>query len=276
MSFLCGTRSGGKKYMNFFLAKKTLLYVLLSGHKYGHRIHSPFVYDLITTVFRAKPDKSQFKKIEKRRAVLKADNTEIEIQDFGAGSVRNASNVRKISYIARTSLSQGKYARLLFNLVNRYKPSTILELGTSLGISTVYLATANPSARVMSLEGSPAIAAIADKTMSDCSAENVEIRVGNFNDTLSQALTDLQNVDFAFIDGNHTKDATLRYFEQIYPYCTEQSILIFDDISWSEGMREAWEQIAADQRVSISIDLCKQGIVFFRKGIEKQNFEIRY
>lgn len=262
--------------MNTFLAKKTLHYFITSGHKFGHRIHSPFVYDLICSVFRAKYSKSNFCSIEKRRKILLRDTNEIVVQDFGAGSKQNASNIRKISYIARTSLSQGKYARLLYNLVNRFQPRTILELGTSLGISTAYLSYGAPNARIVSLEGSQTIADIAKKTMQDCSCCNVEIFVGNFNDKLANVLQSIQYVDFAFIDGNHTKEATLRYFEQILPYCNENSILIFDDISWSEDMFEAWKTISSDDRVSITIDICKQGIVFFRKGIVKQYFTIRY
>lgn len=262
--------------MNTFLAKKTLHYFVSSGHKFGHRIHSPFVYDLIRSVFRTKPLKSDVCAIEHRRKILLNDDTEITIQDFGAGSKQNASNIRKISYIAQTSLSRGKYACLLYNLVHRYQPQTILELGTSLGISTSYLSYGAPMAKIISLEGSQSIADVAQKTMQDCSCTNVEIRVGNFNETLSTALESLQHVDFAFIDGNHTKEATIRYFEQILPYCKENSILIFDDISWSEGMFDAWKTISSDSRVSISIDICKQGIVFFRKGIVKQYFTIRY
>ncbi len=262
--------------MNTFLIKKTTRYFLTAGHKYGHRIHSPFVYDLIQTVFRAKNKRTTFSKIEKRRKDLLRDSKEITIEDFGAGSKKNASNVRRINYIARTSLSQGKYARLLYNLVKRYQPKTILELGTSLAVSTSYLALGNPNSRIVTLEGSRSIAEIAQETICDCGSSNVTIRVGKFDDTLDNALQDLQTIDFAFIDGNHTKEATLRYFEKILPYCTERSILIFDDISWSEGMNDAWNQIIENQNVSVSVDICKQGLVFFRKGIVKQHFVIRY
>ncbi len=262
--------------MNTFLIKNTLHYYCTSGHKFGHRIHSPFVYDFICSVLRAKNDKKTFACIEKRRKELLKNTSEIVIQDFGAGSKQNSSNIRTINYVARTSLSKGKYAKLLYNLVNRYKPTTILELGTSLGISTAYLAMGANNAKFISLEGSETIAGIARETMKACGTEQVEIVVGNFNDTLSQSLEKLQQVDFAFIDGNHTKEATLRYFEQIYPYCSANTILIFDDISWSEGMRDAWNTIIADKRVAVSIDLCKQGLVFFREGIVKQDFVIRY
>lgn len=262
--------------MNTFLAKQTLQYFLTAGHKFGHRVHSPFVFELIQSVFRAKNSRSTFSKIEKRRKELLRDATEITIQDFGAGSKRNASNTRKINYIARTSLSQGKYARLLYNLIQHFKPKTVLELGTSLGISSAYMAYGNPDANVVSLEGSKTIAEIARKTMDSCEIGNVEIVVGNFDDTLAGVLSKLHPVDFAFVDGNHTKEATLRYFNQICEYRSSQTIMIFDDISWSEGMREAWNAIKDDERVSISIDLCKFGIVFFRDGIVKQNFVIRY
>ncbi|MCQ2960519.1 MAG: class I SAM-dependent methyltransferase [Bacteroidales bacterium] len=262
--------------MNTFLIKKTIGYLLTAGHKYGHRIHSPFVYDLIQSVFRAKPSKSVFKKIEKRRKCLLNDSTEIKIQDFGAGSKQNASNCRKINYIASTSLSDGKYAKLLYNLVHRYQPQTVLELGTSLGISTAYLACGAPDAKIISLEGAESIAEYAKETMKQCEVDNVKIIVGNFNDTLSSALEELGSVDCAFIDGNHTKEATLRYFEQIFPYCNSNTVLIFDDISWSEGMNEAWKTIIADERVTVSVDLCQKGLVFFREGIIKQDFVIRY
>ncbi|MCQ2609066.1 MAG: class I SAM-dependent methyltransferase [Bacteroidales bacterium] len=262
--------------MNTFLIGKTCHYLLTSGHKYGHRIHSPFVFDLIQTVFRAKNKKHTFSAIEKRRKELLHNSNVITIEDFGAGSKKNTSNIRKINYIARTSLSQGKYARLLYNLVKRYQPQTILELGTSLAISTSYLALGNPSSKLITLEGSQSIANIAKETLQACGITNAAIQVGRFDDTLDSVLQELKTVDFAFIDGNHTKDATLRYFEKILPYCNEHTILIFDDISWSEDMNDAWNQIVENPNVSISIDVCKQGLVFFRKGIVKQHFVIRY
>lgn len=262
--------------MNLFLIKHTIKYLLTSGHKYGHRIHSPFVFDFVQSVFRAKYSKSVFSPIENRRRALMLDTRKIVITDFGAGSKRKSSNTRTISYIARTSASSGKYARLLFAITKRYQPRTILELGTSLGIGTAYLAYGCPEAKLISLEGSQSIADEAVHTMEACGINSAQIMVGNFDDTLGEALRKLQYVDCAYIDGNHTKEATLRYFEQIYPYCNADTVLIFDDISWSEGMYEAWQTIIADERVRISIDICKKGLVFFRKGIEKQCFTIRY
>lgn len=262
--------------MNTFLIRHTVHYLLTSGHKFGHRIHSPFVYDLICSVFRAKPSNKLFGAIESRRRSLLRNTREITIKDFGAGSKQNASNVRKVCYIARTSLSKGKYARLLYNIMYRYKPQQVIELGTSLGIGTAYMASGCPEASVVTLEGSETIADIARETFHECNITNVEVVVGRFDDTLPGVLQKMGEVDCAFVDGNHTKEATLRYFEQIYPYCKSSSFLIFDDISWSEGMYEAWQTIVSDCRVRISIDLGKKGIVFFREGIEKQHFTIRY
>ena len=276
MSLIRLSFAGRKNNMNLFLIKKTLLYRLVSGHKYGHRIHSPFVFDLICSVFRASSKVPAFKMIEKRRKQLLADSSEITIEDMGAGSKQNASNIRTIQYVARTSATSGKYAHLLYHLVEHYKPETIVEMGTSLGIGTAYLATGNTNAKLITLEGSHSIAEKARETFRVCNLSHVEVVEGNFNQTLSPVLESLKRVDFAFIDGNHTKEATLRYFEQIVPYCTSKSILVFDDISWSEGMNEAWNTIIADECVRVSIDVGKLGIVFFREGIVKQNFVIRY
>lgn len=262
--------------MNLFLIKKTVRYILLSGHKYGHRIHSPFVYDLIRSAFRASNKVEVFSSIEKRRKALLADSTEITIEDLGAGSKQMTSNVRTIQYVARTSASRGKYAQLLYHLVEHYKPETILEMGTSLGIGTAYMAAGNKNAQLITLEGAHSIAEQAKETFRVCNFSHVQVIEGNFNQTLQQALESMKRVDFAFIDGNHTKEATLRYFEQIIPFCTTKTILVFDDISWSEDMYEAWNTIIADERVRVSIDLCKMGIVFFREGIAKQNVVIRY
>lgn len=262
--------------MNTFLARQTIHYLLTAGHKYGHRIHSPFIYDFICSVLRNHHDKKTVSIIETRRKMLLHNHTDIQIEDFGAGSQKNKSNIRKISYIAKTSLSKGKYARLLYAIIKRYNPETILELGTSLGISTAYMAYAAKDAQIISLEGSKNIANIAKETMQYCQIDNVDIITGKFDETIPDALLKLKKIEFAFIDGNHTKDATLRYFNQILPYCTEKTILIFDDISWSQGMHDAWTVIIADKRVSQSINICKQGIVFLRKDVAKQNFTIRY
>jgi len=239
-------------------------------------MHSPFVYSLIRSVFIDTHKYTEYKTIERYRHTLQTNKESIEIKDFGAGSQRLQSTQRIVGDIARTSLSPKKYAQFLFRVSRHFKPEHILEIGTSLGISGAYIAAGSPNAKVITLEGSPSIAHIAQNTFHTCGVSNIAIRIGNFSDTLTPALQELMRIDFAFIDGNHTKQATLEYFELIYPYCNEHSVLIFDDIYWSRDMHEAWKTICADPRVSLCIDMFKLGIVFFRKGVVKQNFRIRY
>ena len=262
--------------MNIFLIKKHLHYFFAARHARGHGIHSPFVYELIRKVFIDKKRNAEFLLIEKRRKILLKNSNFVEVIDLGAGSKQLHSNKRTIKSIAKSSLSPKKDAQFLFRLARLFNVQTILEMGTSLGISGAYLALSNPNAKLITLEGAPSIAELAKQTFEECVVTNAEVLVGNFIDTLPIALQKLQKIDMAFIDGNHQKQATLDYFEQIMPFCNEHSILIFDDIYWSEGMSEAWQHIKEDNRVSITIDICKLGIVFFRKGIIKQDFIIRF
>lgn len=262
--------------MNTFLAKYILTYFFTARHKRGHGIHSPFVYDLIRSVFLDKAKYPEYKGIEAVRTELLRNTSLISVHDFGAGSHVIQGLQRRVCDIAQSSLSPKKYAQLLFRLIRHNQSSRILEMGTSLGISGAYLALANPKAQCITLEGSADIAAIAQQTAHACGCRHLDIRVGAFDQTLTNALNDLQTVDFVFIDGNHQKNATIEYFETVYPYCNEHTILVFDDIYWSQGMLEAWQHIIADTRVSVSIDICKLGLVFFRKGIVKQDFRIRY
>ena len=163
----------------------------------------------------------------------------------------------------------------MFNLVNHYKPRNILELGTSFGISTAYLASTNSKVEVLSLEGNPTSATIASKVFSNLSLKNVNVRVGEFSKTLPEAVEDLKTIDLAFIDGNHRKIATLKYFEFLKKYSNTSSIFIFDDIYWSDEMNDAWEEIKNDSDVAFTIDLYRMGLVFFDKTImKKQHFTL--
>ncbi|MCL2329547.1 MAG: class I SAM-dependent methyltransferase [Bacteroidetes bacterium] len=262
--------------MNFFLAKKTIQYYVCARHKRGHGIHSPFVYDFVRNVLRNKKQYTEYAAIEQRRKELRTQTRTIEVLDLGAGSTQLRTKQRKVCDIARTSLSPQKYAQLLHNIIRHYQSRTILEMGTSLGISAAYLAIGNTQVRCITLEGAPNIAAIARETFAACNLPHIELIEGNFSNTLPIALEKLQHIDFAFVDGNHQQQATIDYFKKILPYCSEKTILVFDDICWSEGMYAAWQEICAHPQVSISVDLCKLGIVFLRKGVEKQDFVIRF
>jgi predicted O-methyltransferase YrrM len=175
------------------------------------------------------------------------------------------------------SVKQKKFGQLLFRMVKKYRPQTILELGTSLGITTSYLATANPAAKVMTLEGAKALAKYAKENFDSLKVTNIEIVEGNFDQTLSAIISELSSVDLAFIDGNHQKTPTENYFRQLLNKIHNDSILIFDDIHWSRGMEETWKNIQEHESVRCTIDLFFMGIVFFRNEFkEKQRFKIRF
>jgi predicted O-methyltransferase YrrM len=264
-------------YSALQLAVKYACYLLTAENGRGHGIHSPFVFEFIRDVLRDKKKYDAYTEIEALRRNLRGRKEVLEVEDFGAGSVAGSKKERSIAEIARLAAKPSKYGKLLYRMVARYQPVHVIELGTSLGLSTAYLASANPAAQVYTLEGSEAIAEEAGKNFSVLDLKNIHIYTGNFDHTLEKVLNEMQQADFAFIDGNHRKEPTEKYFEQLMLKCSEKAILVFDDIHWSRGMESAWEKIRADQRVMLSVDLFFIGILFFSPEFKvKQQFTIRY
>lgn len=206
-----------------------------------------------------------------------ADKTEIEVQDFGAGSSVIKSNKRVVGDIAASSLKPKKYAQLLYRMVKYYKPQTILELGTSFGITSAYMASGDKSSEVFTCEGALSIAAIARQNFEALQLTNIQLTEGDFAKTLSPLLSNLVQLDLAFIDGNHRKEPTIDYFKQLLEHCNPSTILVFDDIHWSAAMEEAWDIIRDYPAVTLSIDLFFIGIVFLNPDINhKQHYTIRF
>lgn len=256
---------------------KFLKYYLTASNPKGHGIHSPFVFDFVTRVLNDDRHFYAYNNIEELRQSVLRNNKLLTITDYGAGSTVTKSNQRKVKNIARSALKPKKFAQLIFGIVNRYGANTIVELGTSLGITTSYLASGNLNATVYTFEGASEIAAIAKENFNYLNLKNIHLIEGNFDDTLSPHLNKINTVDLAFVDGNHRKEPTIRYFEQLLEKSTESSIFIFDDIHWSEGMEEAWNYIKQHSSVKLTIDLFFIGLVFFRKEQKvAQHFTIRF
>ncbi|MDQ4140671.1 MAG: class I SAM-dependent methyltransferase, partial [Bacteroidota bacterium] len=195
-----------------------------------HGIHSPFVFDLYNRVIIHTGTYNIFPVIEKIRQDLYKKNKQILIVDFGAGSRIQNKPAKTIRHIAKTAANPPRMAQLLFRLVNFQQSTTILELGTSLGLTTAYLAAAKKKARVFTLEGSPELAQQAQLLFKQLQLRNIEVITGNFDETLPALLATLNTIDFALFDGNHRYEPTLRYFEWCREKATESSIFVFDDI----------------------------------------------
>lgn len=264
-------------YSSFQLAIKFIRYQFSSSNGKGHGVHSPFVFDFITNVLNDTRHFYHYDSIEAIRNTLYNNDKVLTIEDFGAGSTVSKSNQRKVSSIARSALKQKKFGQLIFRMINHYHANTIVELGTSLGITTAYLAAANAKGKVYTMEGAKEVAAIAKENFQQLSLQNITVIQGNFDVTLQPTLKNISTVDFAFVDGNHRKEPTLQYFHQLLEKTNDQSILIFDDIHWSKEMEEAWTSIQQHSAVTLTIDLFFIGIVFFRKEQKiPQHFSIRF
>jgi predicted O-methyltransferase YrrM len=254
-----------------------LRFWLRSGNAHG--LHSPFVFGLYTTVIRQTGEYAAFARIEKRRQELLASDKTLEVTDFGAGSqVAGAGGRRRaVRDIARHAAKAPRLAQLLFRLVNHFQPRITLELGTSLGLTTAYLALADSRQQVITFEGCPNTAAVARQTFEELAIKNVGLVEGNLDDTLSATLASLsQPLDFVFFDGNHRYEPTLRYFEQCLAKAQENSVFVLDDIHWSAEMERAWATIKAHPSVTVTVDLFYVGLVFFRKKQPRQDFWLRY
>jgi len=262
----------------FFRVKEYLRYLILSGHRKGHGIHSPFIYDVVSRVFRNKIDTAIVSTVENQRRNLLADRSYITVNDLGKGSImsKGKSDKRKVSEIARYSSVPKKYGMLLSNLAKEFGRSSIIELGTSFGMSTLYMALSKTDARVHSIEGCQVTADMAKGNFERAGIGNIEIHTGSFDDKLPAILDHSDAPGLVFIDGNHTKVPLLKYFGIISDKSDSQTVVVIDDIYLSPEMKEAWEEIRKHKKVSVSIDLYRMGIVFFREGINPNHFVVRY
>ncbi|MEO0332965.1 MAG: class I SAM-dependent methyltransferase [Bacteroidota bacterium] len=241
-----------------------------------HSLHAPFIYDFYQKVIQEKSPASDFQAIEQYRATLLKSEDWLSIPSLGATSLVSQSSSRKVKSIARHSLSTPKFGRFLYRLVQFQQPSHIVELGTSLGITSLYLSFANDNTMLYTLEGSSDIAAVAKQSFSHFHRENIELRKGNIDQTLPTLLKELPQIDLAYVDANHRLQPTLCYFSQLLTKTHKTSILIFDDIHWSVEMQQAWQKIIQHPRVTLSIDLFDAGIVFFRPLATKQHYFLMF
>ena len=259
---------------NLQLILRYLIYLVKSRNEY--LIHSPFVYDFVTNVIYKKTSSDINQNIENLRRRLNKNNNYIKITDFGAGSLINAKKERKIRDIAKNSAKSKKYGNLIYRIVKYFKPKNIFELGTSFGISTLYLSSANPDSNIKTFEGCNESAKIASENFKFLKTNNIEIIRGDFKDTFKKEISSFEKFDFVFVDGNHQEQATKEHFDIITNHSHNKTIIIFDDIHWSSGMENAWKYITNSNKASLTIDLFFIGIVFLDPKLSKENYIIRF
>ncbi|MBE9510922.1 MAG: class I SAM-dependent methyltransferase [Bacteroidetes bacterium] len=264
-------------YGNLKYILKYINYYLFSGHGKGYGIHSPFIFEYVTKVIKNRTIDRKIKRIDDLCSELRLDKTKVDATGFGAGSHFGKRNNVRIGNIARLSSTQKKYGNLLYRTVMFFKPKVILELGTSLGIGTSYLALPDKNASIYTIEGSEILSALARENFNRLKISNIRQYTGKFIEVLPGLLGQLPDIDLVFIDGDHREEATIKYFELCLESVNSESVVILDDIHWSCGMEKAWERIKRYSDVKLTLDLFRLGLVFFRKELySKQHFRIRY
>lgn len=251
-----------------------LRYLFQARTRYS--VHSPFIYDFIEKVLIGKGETAWYQAAERTRRRMLHDHRTISFEDYGTGGLRHRQYPIRISKIARHSGRKKKEGRMLARLAAWRQPRIIIELGTSLGISTLYLAAACPTARIVTLEGCREVLDVARNNFLQTGFAQIETLPGPFETTLPQLIAGGLQPDLVLFDGNHAYEPTLDYFRQLLSLAHSDTVFVFDDIHWSAGMEKAWHEIAAHPQVTLSVDIFSMGLVFFRSGMEKQHFVLRF
>lgn len=266
----------------FYMIKQKLFqiiqfvhYFLVARYWKGHGVHSPFVYEFVREVVYGKKNRNNYQQIIKVKKGLTKNQQTIELEKMGAASAAMKTSMQKIGRIASVAGIRNKYGKLLYNIIAHYKPAKVLELGTNLGISTLWMAMASKDSKIFTIEGQQGLLNAAKDFTQKASVSNIDYIHGNFDVVLPEIL-DKKEFDIVFIDGNHTYEATLRYFQLLIENVPETAMLIFDDIYWSAGMKKAWCEIKADSRVVVSIDLFQFGIVLKNEKLTPGGYVVRY
>lgn len=238
-----------------------------------HGVHSPFVYNFVTKCLYDKEKYPKYTKLKNYRNTLKKSDIILEITDLGEGSKVLDSKKRRVAKMIRKSSSTKKETKLLYRVTNYFKPKTILELGTSLGMGAYAMALSDAASNITTIEGCPNTSNFAKTKFKEFGVDNIKFITGDFTAIIPTLST--KGFDLIFFDGHHNKVATIQYFESLLPKTNNDTVFIFDDIYWSKGMTEAWEYIKAHRAVAVTIDCFSLGFVFFRKEQAKEHFKVR-
>ncbi len=266
--------------MNKLLSKFDLLYAYLQHQLFAgneHTIHPPFVFELYCDLIKETKYYIDFQTLNQTRGDILKDRTIIQINDFGAGSIIDSAKKRKVKDIASSVCKPIFVSQFLYKLVNKYQPKVVIELGTSLGITTSYLAMPYQKNTVYTLEGCEETLHYAKNNNTIFSSlPNIKPILGNFDLTLPDLMNEISQVDLVYVDGNHRLEPTVRYFELLLKKSSANTILIFDDIHWSKEMIQAWQYITQHTAISTHIDLFYFGIAFLNPTRPKQGFKLRF
>ena len=256
-----------------------LRHYLTAWNTGGEGIHSPYLFYLVRMLMYDSNAYYCFAPIEKRRQAMLHTEKEIEITDYGTGATGKGSTYqRSVADIARTSLESPRVGQLLFKWIayighEAQRPLEIVELGTSLGITTAYLAAPDSRNRITTFEGCPAVADIARRNWEKLDLHNIHLIEGDINDTLCNYVR--ESIDIAYIDANHTTEATLQYFDYLATMTNEKSVFVIDDIHYSPQMHKAWLQICRHHLVTSTMDIRNAGIIFFDPHYLHKNYTLR-
>ena len=255
-----------------FNIKSRLHYLFSARYWKGHRVHSPYVYHFLNFVLFEKSPYYCYSSIEQIRHHYLSDETLIELPSLGTGIARSV----KVSDIVKRSLKSSKYAQLLFRIALFSKSKVIVELGSCLGVTSLYLASANLRSKVYTFEGAESLCKLSSELFSKTGLSSIELIRGNIDVTLPAKLETIGLVDLAFLDANHTYEATKRYYTILKSRRSEQSIFVIDDIHWSADMERFWKEVIADTDVHCSIDIYGMGILFFNPDLPKQSYIVAF
>jgi predicted O-methyltransferase YrrM len=259
------------------LLVKYLDFLLRASNSKGHGIHSPYVFDFVTKVLQDKTSYQEYEIWNAWRQSLLIDFTLLPVQEIGAGSRYGKSNIRSVSSLAKTAAKTPRTAKFIFRIARYCQPQTILELGTSLGLTAGFFSLACPASSIYTIEGVDSIAEKAKENMADWGCKNVRVEKGNLDTTLCELMGRISKPDLVFMDGNHQEEATKRYFLQLLPHISSTSMIIVDDIHWSHGMEKAWSFIQTHKMVNLTIDFFQFGVAFLDPAfLGKSHFKIRY
>jgi predicted O-methyltransferase YrrM len=235
-----------------------------------HSIHSPFFFDFYSRVIRGESD-SLFLEIEKTRTNLLNNHAMVTVEDLGAISPHFKNPGRTISRVAATSLNEERYCLLFYRIAQHAEAKNMVELGTSMGITSLYLSSAVGS-KLTTFEGNSAMINIALTNFEYFYRKNINLIEGNIDQTLPDYLQNPAKIDFALIDANHRYEPTIRYFNWLAKRMADRGVLVIDDIYYSEEMGRAWNELKKHDLVYGSIDLFRCGILFFDLALNKQHF----